>query len=200
MRDRVARDPARTCTRDGPRPRQDSRRRRGTRLRGESPSRGVVLARRTAAPPRVAGRSAIFWLAHVAFWATACAVNFLLAAVFEVDDPAAFIVLEGVLCFVATAVMRALSHREPLLAGLNATKAGLIAGGAIFSTALIAGVLLAVRPWLGPPAPLIRRTFESVLATRSRARRPPSAPAATKTSSPTWARSRTVLRSTVPST
>jgi len=110
------------------------------------------------APPHAARRGAIFWLAHLAFWVAAVATNLLLAAVFEVDDPAAFIALESLLCFVATAVMRALSHREPLLAGLNVTKAGLIAGGAIISTVLIAGVLLIVRPWFGL-APVTRAEF-----------------------------------------
>ena len=98
-------------------------------------------------------RAAGFWLAHVAFWAAALAVNLLLVAVFAVADPPGFVAAEIGLCLVATAAMRDLSHRPALLARLGVSRPGLMAGGVILATVLVAGGLLLIRPWFALPAP-----------------------------------------------
>ena len=51
--------------------------------------------------------AARFRIAHVAFWAAACAANMLLVAVFDVVDCG--------LCFPAMAAMRQASHRQVFL-------------------------------------------------------------------------------------
>lgn len=97
----------------------------------------------------------MFWVTHAAFWTVAFAGNLLVITVFqpELNDPAEFILAEVALCFLATATMRWLSHREPLLLALGVSKAGLIAGGLILSAVLITLVLLASGRWFGVDFP-----------------------------------------------
>lgn len=95
----------------------------------------------------------LFWPAHVAFWGVALAANVLLVAVFEMADKWQFIAIEIGLCFLATAAIRALSYREPLLVRLGVSKAGLMAGGTVVSAVAIGLALFAARPAFAmPPA------------------------------------------------
>jgi hypothetical protein len=117
----------------------------------------AVQASVVDAPPwwSPVSRRLAFWGTHVAFWAAAFAANMLVIAVFqpEVDDPPGFVLLEVVLCFLATTVMRWLSHRELLLGRLGVSKAGLMAGGAIMSAVAVTLVLLALAPSFGVAFP-----------------------------------------------
>ena len=99
--------------------------------------------------PRAA--EAMFWVAHVAFWAAAGGLSLIVIGVFHpaITDPLPFVAIRVVLCFVATAAMRWLSRQEPLLLRLGVSKIGVMAGGAILSAVLITLLLFAVDRWLG---------------------------------------------------
>ncbi len=99
-----------------------------------------------AARPRLPGGELLFWVAHAAFWIGSCAATMLVIRAFgpAVASPPAFVAAEAGLCFLATAAMRWLSHREPLLIRLGVSKIGVIAGGAILSAVLITLVMFAV--------------------------------------------------------
>ena len=118
-----------------------------------SPSADVTAPSTAASPP--SHRRLTFWAAHVGFWGAAFAANLLVIAAFrpEVADPAGFVLLEVVLCLLATAGLRWLSHHERWLAALDVSKAGLMAGGAILSTVAITLALLAAGRWFGVAFP-----------------------------------------------
>jgi len=83
------------------------------------------------------GREAAFWTAHVIFWGVVCAAILLVDAVYRpaVAEPPAFVAVRVAACLAATAGMRWLSKQPRLLARLNVTRAGLVAGG-LFSAAV----------------------------------------------------------------
>jgi hypothetical protein len=89
--------------------------------------------------PRWPGGELLFWLAHAAFWAGSYGATLLVIRAFApaVTSPPGLAAAEAGLCFLATAAMRWLSHRESLLLRLGVSKIGVIAGGAILSAVLI---------------------------------------------------------------
>lgn len=107
---------------------------------GDSPALGV------AARARLPMGEVLFWVAHAAFWAGSGVATMLVIRAFGPTAAAspAFVAAEAGLCFLATASMRWLSHREPLLLRLGVSKIGVIAGGAILSAVLITLVMFAV--------------------------------------------------------
>lgn len=94
-----------------------------------------------------------FWIAHVAYWAAAYAVNMLLCAVFHVDDPPSLVVAECGLCFLATAAMRQASNQQPFLQWVGLSKIGVIAGGGLVSAVLVQAVLLTMGRQFGVEVP-----------------------------------------------
>jgi sensor histidine kinase YesM len=99
--------------------------------------------------PRAA--EAMFWVAHVAFWAAAWGLSLVVVGVFHpaIVDPLPFVAIRVALCFLATAAMRWMSRQEPLLLRLGVSKIGVMAGGAILSAVLITLLLFFVDRWLG---------------------------------------------------
>lgn len=93
-----------------------------------------------------------FWLCHTAFWSIAFAASLIVSAVCRPVIPHGwpFLAERIALCFVATAAMRWLSKQPAVLARLNVSKIGLVAGGAISSavviTLLLAGLDLIMQP------------------------------------------------------
>lgn len=104
-------------------------------------------------PPAADGRGEIaFWLCHTAFWAVAFAASLAVSAVCRPATPQSWPFLAGRigLCFLATAAMRWLSKQPAVLARLNVSKIGLVAGGAL-SSAVVITLLLAGLDWLLQP-------------------------------------------------
>lgn len=102
---------------------------------------------RTGSPRQPAAWS-LFLTYQTAFWAFFFAVNMLLASVFAEDDPPWFVLVEVVLCFVATSAIRSLSLREPLFRRVGLSQIGVIAGGSILATTMITLALFFVgRAW-----------------------------------------------------
>lgn len=99
-----------------------------------------------AARPRLPLGEVLFWVAHAAFWAGSGVATMLVIRAFgpTISSPPAWVAAEAGLCFLATAAMRWLSHREPLLIRLGVSKIGVIAGGAILSAVLITLAMFAV--------------------------------------------------------
>ncbi|MFM8951783.1 MAG: sensor histidine kinase [Planctomycetaceae bacterium] len=95
-----------------------------------------------------------FWLCHAAFWSIAFAASLVVSAVCRPVTPHSWPFLAGRigLCFLATAAMRWLSKQPVVLARLNVSKIGLVAGGAI-SSAVVITLLLAGLDWLLMPGP-----------------------------------------------
>jgi sensor histidine kinase YesM len=93
-----------------------------------------------------------FWLCHTAFWSIAFAASLIVSTVCRPVIPHAwpFLAARIALCFVATAAMRWLSKQPAVLARLNVSKIGLVAGGALSSavviTLLLAGLDLIMQP------------------------------------------------------
>ena len=107
----------------------------------------------TSGPRRRGWHGVAFWIAHVAYWTAAYAVNLLLCAVFNIADAPGLILAEVALCFVATAAMRQASHQERLLAWAGLSKIGVIAGGALVSAVIVQGVLVAAGRQFGAEPP-----------------------------------------------
>lgn len=104
-----------------------------------------------------------FWLCHTAFWSIAFAASLIVSAVCRPMIPHAwqFLAARIALCFLATAAMRWLSKQPAVLAGLNVSKMGLVAGGAI-SSAVVITLLLAGLDWLLQPEQAGLGKFELV--------------------------------------
>ena len=87
------------------------------------------------APPAAdwspAVREAGFWAAHLMFWGVVFALLLLVQAVNRPDhsEPSVILAARVVTCLVATAAIRRLANMPQLLERLNATRAGLVAGG-----------------------------------------------------------------------
>lgn len=107
-----------------------------------------------AAPSLFTGRRGeiAFWLSHTAFWTVVFAASLAVSAVCRPVIPHAwpFLAARTGLCFVATAAMRWLSKQPTVLARLNVSKIGLVAGGAI-SSAVVITLLLAGLDWILHP-------------------------------------------------
>ncbi len=93
-----------------------------------------------------------FWLCHAAFWSIAFAASLIVSGVCRpvILHAWPFLAVRIALCFVATAAMRWLSKQPAVLARLNVSKIGLVAGGALSSavviTLLLAGLDLIMQP------------------------------------------------------
>ncbi len=98
-----------------------------------------------------AGREALFWTLHVAFWAGVFGLLLLISQVYQprFAEPPLLVAARIAACLAATAGMRWLSQRPRLLERLGVSRAGLVAGGllsaAVFITLAFAavGVLIA---------------------------------------------------------
>ncbi|MCE9631447.1 MAG: histidine kinase [Planctomycetia bacterium] len=122
----------------------------GSRPARAKPAQGAGLPAAVRLSPAIA--EAVFWLAHVAFWAFAFVASLVVVEVFQpaIIEPVSFVATRIACCFIATAVMRELSQREWLLLRLGMSKIGLVAGGAIFSAVVITLLLFWVdRAWGG---------------------------------------------------
>lgn len=114
----------------------------------------LLPSRDTAAIP-ASRRELIFWIAHCLFWALAFAASLAVSAVCRplIAHSWIFLALRVALCFTATALMRWLSKQPAVLARLNVTKIGLIAGGALSSAVLITLVLAGLDWFFRPGDP-----------------------------------------------
>lgn len=115
----------------------------------------LLLPSRDASAVPASRRELIFWIAHTAFWAVAFAASLAVSAVCRplIAHAWTLLALRITLCFAATALMRWLSKQPAVLARLNVTKIGLIAGGAISSAVLITLVLAGLDWFLRPDDP-----------------------------------------------
>lgn len=119
------------------------------------PSRRELSEQPGIAAPRSIGPSVgrLFWPLNVVSWSAALAGNVLLNVVFKVPDPPSLAIAEVVLCLLATAGLRWISHREPLLARLRVSNIGVIAAGAMLSVVIVQGLFLVGGPLFGVPKP-----------------------------------------------
>jgi signal transduction histidine kinase len=105
----------------------------------DHPDPAAAALPRFVEPLSPAGREALFWSLHVAFWAGVFGVLMLISQVYQprVAEPPLLVAARVAACLVATAGMRWLSQRPGLLDRLGVSRAGLVAGGLLSAAVVI---------------------------------------------------------------